>query len=148
MSTDLTSLDPFHPDGATETVPTLATYEKETRRDLKDWGGVEHQLNGGYHKFKFGNTAARPATGVGFAGAGTIYINTQLGIVEYFDGVSWLTAIGAFPSGTRMLFDNDTAPTGWTRDTTINDVVITLVSGARVHGGSWTISGLTMNSHT
>ena len=53
-----------------------------------------------------------------------------------------------FPSGTRMVFDNDTAPVGWVRDTTTaNDSVIRLVTGARADAGSWTISGLT-HAHT
>lgn len=53
------------------------------------------------------------------------------------------------PSGTRLVFDQDTAPTGWTRDTAgaLNDRVLRIVTGARVHGGSWTISGLTVQGH-
>lgn len=52
-----------------------------------------------------------------------------------------------FASGTRMLFDQDAAPTSWTRDVSINDKLINVVSGARVHTGSWTISGLTADAH-
>lgn len=54
-----------------------------------------------------------------------------------------LAAGGGLPSGTRVFFDQDSAPTDWTRDTGINDRVIRIVSGARAHGGSWTIGGLT-----
>lgn len=54
------------------------------------------------------------------------------------------------PSGTRLVFDQDAAPTGWTRDTAaaLNDRVLRIVTGARAHGGSWTISGLTVQGHT
>jgi hypothetical protein len=57
------------------------------------------------------------------------------------------TGAGAFPAGTRLVFDQDTPPAGWTRDTTINDRVVRIVGGARTHGGSWTISGLTSPAH-
>lgn len=47
-------------------------------------------------------------------------------------------------SGTRMIFDQSTAPSGWTRDTsTVNDKVIRIVTGARVDGGTWTQPGHT-----
>jgi len=55
-----------------------------------------------------------------------------------------------FPSGTRMLFDQDTPPTGWTRDitSTLDDRCVRIVIGTRApDGGSWTISGLTQASH-
>lgn len=51
------------------------------------------------------------------------------------------------PAGTRMLFDQDSAPNGWTRDTTINDRVTRIVSGARApNAGTWTISGITLGA--
>lgn len=54
-----------------------------------------------------------------------------------------------FAAGTRMLFDNDSAPTGWTRDAVINDAVPRIVTGTRdPDGGSWTVAGLTVASHT
>lgn len=53
------------------------------------------------------------------------------------------------PGGTRTIFDQDTAPLGWTRDATVDDRVVKIQGlGARVHGGSWTVSGLTASSHT
>jgi hypothetical protein len=49
------------------------------------------------------------------------------------------TAGTAFPAGTRLVFDQTTAPVGWTRDTsTTNDRVIRIVTGARSDGGTWT----------
>jgi len=40
------------------------------------------------------------------------------------------------PSGTRLLFHNSTAPTGWTKDTSINDSALRVVSGTPGSGGS------------
>lgn len=55
----------------------------------------------------------------------------------------------AFAPGTRLLFDNDTAPVGWTRDVTIDDRLPRIVSGVRdPDGGSWIISGITAGGHT
>jgi hypothetical protein len=44
--------------------------------------------------------------------------------------------IDAFPSGTKMLFNQTTAPTGWTKDTTHNDKALRVVSGTAGTGGS------------
>lgn len=47
------------------------------------------------------------------------------------------------PAGTKMLFYQASAPTGWTQDVSQNDKVIRVVSGTGGGtGGSWTISGL------
>ena len=56
----------------------------------------------------------------------------------------------AFVSGTRMLFHQSAAPTGWTQATNVNDRVLRVVSGGTGGdtGGSWTISGLTISNHT
>lgn len=55
----------------------------------------------------------------------------------------------SIPSGTKMLFYQASAPTGWTQDTSQNDKVIRVVSGeGGGSGGSWTISGVTVDAHT
>jgi len=54
------------------------------------------------------------------------------------------------PAGTRCFFDQDSAPTGWTRDTSaaLDDRCIRIVTGARSDGGSWTILGLSGGDHS
>ena len=44
--------------------------------------------------------------------------------------------IDAFPSGTKMLFQQTAAPTGWTKDTTHNDKALRITSGSVSTGGS------------
>ena len=58
--------------------------------------------------------------------------------------VTWKQAGGgaSFPSGTRLLFQQSTAPTGWTKDTTVNDKALRVVSGAVGSGGSVAFSTL------
>jgi hypothetical protein len=45
-------------------------------------------------------------------------------------------AIDAFPSGTKMLFQQTSAPTGWTKDTTHNDKALRVVTGSASSGGT------------
>jgi len=58
------------------------------------------------------------------------------------------------PSGTYMLFYQDTAPTGWTIQNTLNDKLVFVTKGSAAGGetgggthsaGTWTISGLTFS---
>ena len=44
--------------------------------------------------------------------------------------------VDAFPSGTRMLFQQSTAPLGWTKDVSLNDRALRVVSGSVNNGGS------------
>ena len=44
--------------------------------------------------------------------------------------------IDAFPSGTKMLFNQTAAPTGWTKDTTHNDKALRITNGTVGTGGS------------
>lgn len=60
------------------------------------------------------------------------------------------TVPSEFASGTRMIFDQDTPPTGWSRelDPALDDRMIRLVAGTRATGGSWNLSGVSMGAHT
>jgi len=51
--------------------------------------------------------------------------------------LSWATAGGSsFPSGTLMLFQQTSAPTGWTKQTTHDNKALRVVSGSASSGGS------------
>jgi hypothetical protein len=58
------------------------------------------------------------------------------------NGTTWTSATpaaaGGFPAGTRMSFQQTSAPTGWTKDTTaaINDSMLRLVTGSVTTGGT------------
>ena len=68
-------------------------------------------------------------TSAGFLKAdGTVDTNTYLTSSAAFSG---------FPQGTRMIFQQSTAPTGWTKDTTdTNQHALRVVSGTAGSGGS------------
>ena len=85
--------------------------------------------------------------GLGYASdTNTLYRGTASGTV----------AIG-FPSGTKMLFYQDTAPTGWTIENTLDDKLVYITKGSAAGGetggaehssGTWTVGGLTAAAHT
>lgn len=59
----------------------------------------------------------------------------------------------AFPSGTKVLFQQTSAPTGWTKDTTHDNKALRVVSGAASSGGATAFTtvfgaGKTTGSHT
>lgn len=59
--------------------------------------------------------------------------------------------IDILPKNTKMLFINNAAPAGWTFDATHADRVIRCAASAGAGGGtggSWTISGISVNNHT
>lgn len=69
------------------------------------------------------------ATFPSITGAVTL-THTQINDLQSLQGV--LSA----PSGTRMLFQQSAAPTGWTKDATHNDKALRVVSGSVSTGGS------------
>lgn len=73
--------------------------------------------------------ATLKATFPSITGAVTL-THTQINDLQSLQGV--LSA----PSGTRMLFQQSAAPTGWTKDATHNDKALRVVSGSVSTGGS------------
>ena len=68
------------------------------------------------------------------------------------NGTSWVSTAPAgassFPAGTRMPFNQTSAPTGWTKDTSFNDALMRVVSGAVGSGGSTAFSTFNGQSAT
>lgn len=100
---------------------------------------------GPYLKVTKGGTGAGSFTAYGVLLAGT----TGTGAFQNVSGLGTagqaLVSNGAgaaptwqaiIPSGTRMLFQQTAAPTGWTKDTTQNDKALRVVSGAVGSGGT------------
>lgn len=55
-------------------------------------------------------------------------------------------AIDAFPSGTKMLFQQTAAPVGWTKDTTNDDKALRIVSGSAGSGGTLSLTSFASQS--
>ncbi len=111
----------------------------------------EHHTVTGYHEFQIGDASDRDA--ISSPGSGMFFIRDDLtaSFIEYYNGSAWVSASsGSVPSGSKMLFIQDTVPTGWTLDVSANDKVIRVVNVAAsggVTGGSWTISGFQADDH-
>jgi len=56
--------------------------------------------------------------------------------ITFSDSTTQSTGAYFFPSGTAMLFQQTSAPTGWTKSTTYNDYAIRIVNGTASTGGS------------
>jgi len=70
------------------------------------------------------------------------------GALPAIDG-SALTGVQPFPSGTKMVFAQASAPTGWTQDTANNDKALRVVSGSGGGtGGTHGLSSPPSTSHT
>jgi hypothetical protein len=80
-----------------------------------------------------GGTGATTSTGTG---------STVLSASPTLTGTPLISAnkIDAFPSGTRMLFQQTSAPTGWTKDVSQNDKALRIVSGSVTTGGTTAFS--------
>lgn len=85
--------------------------------------------------------ASPPAIGGTAAAAGTFTTLTGNAVVATTLTVGGVSEI-PFPSGTRMLFNQTAAPTGWTKDTTaaLDDTALRIVTGTVGSGGSTAFS--------
>lgn len=123
---------------------------------ISERADLEHNFSAGtqpHHKaglcsvMYIGTTAQISALATPYEGC--IAWDTDLKVLKrYVSGSGWVRS-EAIPSGTKMLFFQASAPTGWTQDTSQNDRVLRVVSGAGGGtGGSWTLSGITVADHT
>jgi hypothetical protein len=89
------------------------------------------------------STATATAGGINY-GTGTAHAFTAAGTAGQIltsagaSAPTWQNNTPAFPSGTRMSFQQTTAPTGWTKDTTaaIDNSALRFVTGTASSGGS------------
>ena len=99
-----------------------------------DTSGVLGTANGGT------NATATPTAGGAVYGTGTAYAITSAGTtgqVLTSNGASAPTWSSTFASGTRMMFVQTAAPTGWTKDTVnYNNHAIRVVTGTAGTGGT------------
>lgn len=78
----------------------------------------------------------------GTAGAGNGTVNVRAAALQ-LNGVNVVTSSpAAFPSGTRMLFQQTSAPTGWTKELTHNNKALRLTTGSVTTGGTATFTSV------
>jgi len=84
-------------------------------------------------------TVAGTSGGVPYFSSASTWASSAAGTAGQFlmsNGASAPTWANLIPSGTLMLFQQTSAPTGWTKQTTHNDKALRVVSGAASSGGT------------
>lgn len=92
-----------------------------------------------------GTTGARPTSG-----QGGLYINTTLSTLQRDNGVSWDDVATLLPAGTKMVFYQASAPTGWTA-VAVNDMFLRVVTAGGTGGstgGTVAASATLAHTHT
>lgn len=125
--------DKTEPNGR-ELINNGANRIRELKDALETAYGEEHDFTLGYHVFPYGNTVT------GYEGRWRY--NNTLKRIERYTGGAWgpiTLAVDIIPSGTKTIFFQAAAPTGWTQDTTFGDDELLRVVGAGSisSGGSW-----------
>jgi len=100
-----------------------------------------------------GNITLDPNLAETINGAASIVLLPGQSCAVNCNGVSLITVglpSSEFATGTRMTFQQTTAPTGWTKDTTAarNDSIMRIVTGAVVGGGSTAFSSFNGQTST
>lgn len=138
----------------------VSVRERMAKDHYMDTAGTDAD-HGEHQKITFNSQIVKPTN---VANKGFLYIKDVSAKVELFwedeDGnevqLSAAGSLNAFPSGTKMVFYQDTAPAGWTLDTTLNDKLLFITKGSGAGGqtgggvhstGSWTITGMNADSH-
>jgi hypothetical protein len=105
-------------------------------------GGTGRITNTAYAVICGGITNGDPEQSISSVGvAGQVLTSNGAGALPTFE-------YGSFPSGTRLAFQQTTAPVGWTKDTTaaLNDSIMRIVTGSAISGGTTAFS--TFNAQT
>ncbi len=142
----ITQIDDFdinYPDGDVHKVPVIDDDLRSIKDGCVNTVGAEHDNATGEHTIPVVTDAQEAVLN---EQDGRLIWNSDDNVLKINISATWLSLI--IPAGTKMVFDQDAAPAGWTRDTSQNDRVIRVVSGARADGGSWTVGGITADNES
>lgn len=136
--------------GDSDIISQFPANERAARGVVKTVFGIDHHeeddANQGFHDFV--TLISQGASPVGAAGLVTMWMGDSklrfrigTGAVQDVAGAGTLSA----PAGTRMVFHQTAAPTGWTKETSgsFNDRALIVTTGTVQTAGSWQITGLT-----
>ena len=93
------------------------------------------------HKFLYGDETTKPLPS---ATSNRFFIHTAKNVMQFENAGSWEDIVSCFPSGTRMIFANLSAITGWTR-VSISEKLLKVKGGDTNEGGNWQVSGYAMD---
>ena len=133
-----TALSSLNISGLTASKPVFTDASKNLTSSgtlAVDQGGTGATSQTAYAVLAGGTTSTGAYQSVASVGtSGQVLMSNGAGALPTFQTIS----TQAFPSGTRMSFQQTSAPTGWTKDTTaaIDNSAMRLVTGSVVNGGS------------
>ena len=134
----ITALSSLNISGLTATKPVFTDASKNlvsTGTLAVDQGGTGATSQTAYAVLAGGTTSTGAYQSVATVGtSGQVLVSNGAGALPTFQTIS----TQAFPSGTRMSFQQTAAPTGWTKDTTagLDNSAMRIVTGSVVNGGS------------
>ena len=131
---------PFNPSetvpGDTDVVANFPGVERTFRDVVESWLLFEHGRSG-HHAFDYGTTAARD--GDSTWEVGSLFLNSERKTLQYVQTIGPVVfgEVG-FPTGTRVVLQQTSAPLGYTKDTTaaLNDSAFRCVVGSATTGGT------------
>jgi hypothetical protein len=129
LSTDGTGVLSWISTAAAETAITITA---NAQPNITSTGTLTGLNVSGNASFTGANVNLGPAANLKINGGTSGQILTSLGS----GNVTWQTTEPVIPSGTRMIFAQTNAPTGWVKDTTNDDAALRVVSGTAGSGGS------------
>jgi hypothetical protein len=133
-----TALSSLNISGLTASKPVFTDASKNlvsTGTLAVDQGGTGATSQTAYAVLAGGTTSTGAYQSVASVGSsGQVLTSNGAGALPTFQTIS----TKAFPTGTRMSFQQTAAPTGWTKDTTaaLNNTAMRIVTGSVVNGGS------------
>ena len=134
------SSPPFNPSetvpGDTDVVANYPGVERTFRDVVESWLLFEHGRSG-HHAFDYASTATRDADSTWEVGS--LFINSTTKTLQYVESIGPVVFrdVG-FPTGTRVVLQQTSAPLGYTKDTTaaLNDSAFRCVVGSATTGGT------------
>jgi hypothetical protein len=126
-------------------ISQFPTAERSFRDIVSSYLDTNHNPTTGNHKWLTLDEQSSAPSGL----ADKFVLYYRAGVLYYKNDNGSETAFQEFAAGTKVVFYQASAPTGYTQDTSITDRVLRVVSTAGGGtGGSWTISGISVNDHT
>jgi hypothetical protein len=95
-------------------------------------GGTGVSSTTAYGVLAGGTTSTGPFQNIGTGTSGQVLVSNGASALPTFQTIS----VQPFAAGTRLLFQQTTAPTGWTKVTTFDQAALRIVSGTASSGGT------------
>ena len=111
---------------------TAITVTANAQPNITSTGTLVELTVSGNSSFTGANVSLGAAANLKISGGSAGQVLTSLGS----SGVEWQSTSAVIPAGTRMIFAQTNAPTGWVKETAFDNAALRVVSGTAGSGGS------------